>query len=133
MIVEVVAAVIRREGEILITQRMDDVHLARLWEFPGGKVEPGEPLEVALQREIREELGVGIAVGEEFFTVEHKYPEKSVRLHFFNCVVAEGKPEALGVADLRWVLPEELTRFDFPPADAELIDRLRNSCGGPLH
>jgi mutator protein MutT len=124
--VEVVAAVIRNHGKILITQRLDDVHLARLWEFPGGKVEAGESLETALQREIREELGIAVAVGEEFFTIEHDYPEKSVRLHFFNCSIEEGVAEALGVADLRWVLPEELSGFEFPPADTELIEKLRN-------
>ena len=123
--VEVVAAIIRGQGKILITQRLDDVHLARLWEFPGGKVEVGESLEAALQREIREELGVGIVVGEEFFSVEHEYPEKSVRLHFFSCSIVDGKPQALGVADLRWVRPEALAEFEFPPADAELIERLR--------
>ena len=125
MIVEVVAALIRRHGKILISQRPDDVHLARLWEFPGGKVEAGESLETALRREIREELGIDVAVGEEYFTVEHDYPGKSVRLHFFNCSIECGEPQALGVADLRWVSPEELSRFEFPPADAELIERLR--------
>jgi mutator protein MutT len=127
VIVEVVAAVIRRDGKILITQRPDDVHLAKLWEFPGGKVEAGESLRAALQREIREELGVAISVADEFYTVEHDYPEKLVRLHFFNCVIEDGEPLALGVADLRWVQPAELAQFEFPPADAELIDRLRNA------
>ena len=126
VIVEVVAAVIRKDGKILITQRPDDVHLAKLWEFPGGKVEPGECLEAALQREIREELGVAISVADEFYTVEHAYPEKSVRLHFFNCVIEVGEPAPLGVADLRWVLPTGLTQFEFPPADAELIEKLRS-------
>ncbi len=127
MIIEVVAAVIRRDGKILITQRLDDVHLARLWEFPGGKVEAGESLEVALRREIQEELGIVIVVGNEFYTVEHHYPAKSVRLHFFNCIIEDGEPASLGVADLRWVLPAELSQFEFPPADAELIEQL---CGG---
>jgi mutator protein MutT len=125
VIVEVVAAVIRREGRILITQRLDDVHLARLWEFPGGKVESGESLEAALQREIREELGVCITVGDEFYTVEHNYPGKSVRLHFFSCTIEDGEPAPLGVADLRWVLPKDLTQFEFPPADTELIEKLK--------
>ena len=125
MIIEVVAAVIRRDGRILITQRLDDVHLARLWEFPGGKVEAGESLEAALRREIQEELGIGIVVVDEFHTVEHDYPGKSVRLHFFNCVIEQGEPVSLGVADLRWVLPAELSQFEFPPADAELIEQLR--------
>ena len=72
--IEVVAAIIRKDGQILITQRLDNVQLARLWEFPGGKVEAGESLEVALQREIHEELGIKIRVCDEFFTVDHDYP-----------------------------------------------------------
>ena len=125
MIIDVVAAVIRRTGKILITQRLDNVHLAGMWEFPGGKVEAEESFEGALRREIREELGIEIRVLDEFFTVEHEYPTKSVRLHFFNCTITEGRPEPLAVADLRWVLPAELDMFEFPPADAELIARLK--------
>src|SRR5436190_17133803 len=119
MRVNVVAAIIRRNGRILITQRPDNVHLARMWEFPGGKVEPGESFEAALVREIREELGIAISVGKEFFRIDHDYPAKSVRLHFFNCTILEGEPQPLDVADLRWVEPRELDHFQFPPADAE--------------
>ena len=124
MIIDVVAAVIRRTGKILITQRLDNVHLAGMWEFPGGKVEADESFEGALLREIREELGIEIRVLDEFFTVEHEYSTKSVRLHFFNCTITEGEPEPLAVADLRWGLPAELNKFEFPPADAELIAKL---------
>jgi len=124
VVVDVVAAVIRRNGRILITQRPGNVHLAGLWEFPGGKVEPGEAFEVALQREISEELGIRIGVDNEFFTVEHDYVAKSVRLHFFLCTIVEGEPAPLAVADLRWVRPDELSQFDFPPADSELIANL---------
>ena len=127
MIIDVVAAVIRADGKILITQRPDDVHLAGLWEFPGGKVQAGETLERALVREIREELGIKIRVNDEFFTVDHDYPGKSVRLHFFNCTIADGEPEALGVADLRWVAAADLFQFEFPPADSALIAKLRLS------
>ncbi|HEY2382680.1 MAG TPA: 8-oxo-dGTP diphosphatase MutT [Terriglobia bacterium] len=126
MTVDVVAAIIRRDEKILITQRQGHVHLGGLWEFPGGKVEAGESYEAALEREIREELGVDIAVGREFFTVEHAYPAKSVRLHFFDCSILGGEPQALDVADMRWVKPSELSQFEFPPADAELIRRLRS-------
>ena len=122
--VEVVAAIVRSNGKILITRRLNHVHLAGLWEFPGGKVEPGESWEVALLREIREELGMEIAVGPEIFTIEHDYPTRSVRLHFFNCTVIRGDPQPLDVSDLRWVTPAELADFEFPPADAELIKRL---------
>jgi len=124
VLIDVVAAVIRRDGKILITQRLDDVHLARLWEFPGGKVEAGESFEVALQREILEELGVEIRIHEEFFTTEHDYVTKSVRLHFYVCTLLRGEPASLAVADLRWIRPNELWNFEFPPADAALIARL---------
>ena len=125
MIVDVVAAVIRDNGKILITQRFDHVHLPGLWEFPGGKVEAGESLEAGLKREIREELGLEIAVEDEIFTIEHEYPTKTVRLHFFNCSIIEGDPQPIEVADLRWVRPAELGQFEFPPADAGLIRILR--------
>ena len=127
MIVTVVAAIIRREGKILITRRFDNVHLPGLWEFPGGKVEPGESLPNALIREIREELGIGISVQDEFFTAEHEYPAKSVRLHFFNCSIVSGEPQIIEVADLRWAAPSELNRYPFPEADRELIAILSSS------
>jgi mutator protein MutT len=122
----IVAAIIRRNDRILITKRPDNVHLAGLWEFPGGKVEAGESLEAALQREIREELEVEISVEHELFSVEHEYPDRSVHLHFFSCTILRGEPQPLGVADLRWVQTAELIDFEFPPADVELIRRLRS-------
>ena len=122
----IVAAIIRRDDQILITKRPDHVHLAGLWEFPGGKVESGESLEAALHREIREELGVEITVDREFFSVAHEYPDKSVHLHFFDCTILRGEPQPLEVADLRWVKTAELLDFEFPPADVELIRRLRS-------
>jgi mutator protein MutT len=125
VIIDVVAAIIRRNRQILITRRFDHVHLPGLWEFPGGKVEPGESLQAALEREILEELGVRIHVQDEFFTVEHDYPTRSVRLHFFNCSIIEGEPRPIEVADLRWVDPRDLGQFEFPAADAELIAKLR--------
>ena len=127
MRVNVVAAIIRKDGHILITRRLHDAHLAGLWEFPGGKVEPGESLEVAMQREILEELGIKIRVYDEFFRIDHDYSDTSVRLHFFDCTILEGEAQCLEVADLRWVNPEDLMNYDFPPADAELLAKLRSS------
>lgn len=124
VVITVAAAIIRRDGKILITRRRSDVHLAGLWEFPGGKVEPGESLEAALQREIREELGIDIQVLNEFFSTEFHYPEKSVRLYFFDCVITRGEPHPLEAADLRWVQKAELGGLSFPEADRELIKRL---------
>jgi mutator protein MutT len=123
-LIVVVAAIIRRENQILITRRFNDVHLPGFWEFPGGKVESGESLFAALEREILEELGMKIRVEDEYFTIQHEYPERTVRLHFFNCSIVGGKPQALGVADMRWLRPGELGQFQFPPADEELIKRL---------
>lgn len=120
-IVTVVAAIIRREGRILITRRLDNVHLPGLWEFPGGKVEHGETFQEALTREIREELALEISVREEVFTIEHHYPKKSIQLHFFNCSLVSGEPQMIEVADLRWVSTSELEQCQFPEADRELV------------
>src|SRR5215468_598103 len=117
----VVAAIVRNRGRILITRRPNHVHLPGLWEFPGGKVERGESLKAALRREIREELGVEIAVLNEFFSIDHHYPDKSVRLHFFDCEIVSGEARALHASELRWVSPQELNTFSFPDADRELI------------
>jgi mutator protein MutT len=123
--INVVAAVIWKDGEILITKRRSNVHLANLWEFPGGKVESGESLESALLREIQEEIGIKIRIDDEFLAIDHDYPTKPVRLHFFNCTLLEGDPRPLDVADLRWVKPSDLDNYEFPPADDELISQLR--------
>jgi mutator protein MutT len=125
VIVRVVAAIIRREGQILITRRPDNVHLAGLWEFPGGKVEPDESLQTALRREIQEELGVEIEVLDERFQIQHDYPARSVELHFFEARILSGAPKPLDVADIRWVSPSDLDQFDFPEADRELISLLK--------
>ena len=98
--------------------------MARLWEFPGGKVEAGESLGAALEREIQEELGIRVRVGDEFFTVDHDYSTKSIRLYFFDCTVLEGEARALEVADFRWVRPQDLCNYDIPtcrrPAHCEI-------------
>ncbi len=88
--IEVAAALIFRGGKLLITQRHAGVHLGGLWEFPGGKREPGETFEQCLAREIREELGVEIVVGGLFEEITHRYPEKSVHLKFFKCTLPVG-------------------------------------------
>jgi len=124
MRIEVVAAIIRKDDKILITLRPDNVHLARLWEFPGGKVEAGESLQMALRREIREELGIEIRVDDKLLTLDYDYPTRSVRLHFFYCAVIDGDAQPLKVADLQWVNPQDLGDYEFPPADAELINVL---------
>jgi mutator protein MutT len=123
-VIVVVAAIIRANEKILITRRPKHVHLPDLWEFPGGKVEPDESLEDALHREIREELGIEISIEDEYFFVEHQYPEKAVALHFFKCRIHKGEPRPLHAAEVRWVDAHDLVRYPFPEADAELIARL---------
>ena len=121
--VDVVAAVVERAGQYLITRRLEGTHLAGLWEFPGGKILPAEKPEDALRRELKEELGVEAAVGELIETVDWTYPEKSVRLLFFRCALA-GEPAPLEGQEMRWVAGADLRSFHFPDADATLIARL---------
>ena len=122
-IVVVVAAVVEQDGRFLVTRRLQGTHLAGLWEFPGGKCEPGETHEACLAREMAEELGVETIVGDEVLRTEHAYPERTVRLHFRRCAVV-GQPRPLLDQEIRWVTREELRTLEFPPADAELIERL---------
>lgn len=123
--VEVSAALIFRDGKLLIAQRHQDSHLGGLWEFPGGKREAGETSEECLAREIREELGVEIAVGELFEEVIHDYPEKSVHLKFFICHLLSGEPRLLGCAAFKWIAKNGLSDHAFPPADMKLLNKLQ--------
>ncbi len=128
--IEVSAALIFRDGKLLITQRHAKSHLGGLWEFPGGKRENGETFEQCLVREIREELGVEISVGELFEEIFHDYPEKSVRLKFFICELISGEPQTLGCAAFKWIEKPELAAHEFPAADARLLEKLKVSQGG---
>ena len=123
--VEVSAGLIFRGGKLLIAQRHAEAHLGGLWEFPGGKREAGESFEQCLIRELQEELGVTVVVGELFETVDHVYPDKAVHLRFFLCQISDGEPQACGCAAVRWVSRTELERFEFPAADAGLLVKLR--------
>jgi mutator protein MutT len=120
----VTAAVIERSGRFLVTRRQRGVHLAGLWEFPGGKCDAGETLVACLARELREELDVDARIGAEIFATSHAYPERSVELHFFSCELL-GTPAPQQGQQMRWVPREELAALEFPPADAELIAMLR--------
>ena len=123
-VIEVVAAVIEREGRILIARRPAALHLGGLWEFPGGKRQAGETPEAALVREIREELDAAVTVGELLDDVEWTYPEKTVRLLFFRCGL-DDEPRAAEGQEIAWVAPADLDRYEFPPADEGLVARLR--------
>ena len=122
---EVVAALIRQGEKFMICQR--PAHKARglLWEFVGGKVEPGETKEQALIRECREELAVTVSVGEIFMDVTHEYPDLTVHLTLFNAVIAEGEPQKLEHNDIRWITPQEIPDYEFCPADVEILEEIR--------
>jgi mutator protein MutT len=125
-LVEVVAALVRDDtGRYLITRRRSGSHLAGLWEFPGGKREPGESLEAALRRELTEELSGLFVVGDRVETVRWEYPERTVVIHFYRCWLESGTIEPREAQAMAWVAPERLAELDFPPADRELITRLR--------
>ena len=115
---------IEREGRILIARRPAALHLGGLWEFPGGKRKPGESAAEALEREIREELGAAVTVRRLLEVVDWTFPEKRVRLSFFTCSIA-GEPRPLEGQEIAWVTPAELPGYEFPPADATLVARLR--------
>ena len=123
--VEVVAALIWDGDRFLICQR--PAHKARglLWEFVGGKVEPGETKEEALRRECREELDIDLAVGEVFMAVDHVYPDITVHLTLFEATIAAGTPKRIEHNDLKWITPAEIPNYEFCPADEEILKRIR--------
>ena len=122
--IQVVAAVILRGDEVLVTRRPRGGHMAGKWEFPGGKIEKGETPRAALRREILEELGCRVSVGRRICRVCYRYPGKSVRLDFFRCRVLEGEPKGVEGQRVRWVKRADLRKLDFPPADREILEHL---------
>ncbi len=118
---DVTAAVIRRNGRILIAQRPLGGRLGGLWEFPGGKVEPGETLPQCLRREIKEELGIRIKVGKQITSIDHAYTHFKITLHAFECEFVSGKPQAVQVQDFKWVRMSELKKYAFAKTDLRII------------
>lgn len=125
-ITEVVAALIWDGDRFMACQR--PAHKARglLWEFVGGKVEPGETKEQALIRECREELAVTVAVRDVFMDVVHEYPDLTVHLTLFNAAIADGIPQKLEHNDIQWLTVDEIDKFEFCPADEEILERLKH-------
>lgn len=124
--VEVVAALIVRNGKVLVARRPPGKARSGQWEFPGGKAEPGESAEQALAREIEEELGCGCAPAQTFAVLEHEYPDLHVRVLFIGCRL-QGEPVRREHAELAWVSPEELARYEFVEADRALLPRIADA------
>jgi 8-oxo-dGTP diphosphatase len=120
--VRVVAAVLRRDGRILVTRRHGHAERGGQWEFPGGKVEPGEAEPDALVREIREELDCAVVVGPLLARTTHRYPDLEVELAFYACtLVGVGEPRLVGAAAMEWAEPARLASYDFCEADLPVL------------
>ena len=122
--VEVVAALIWDKDRFMICQRPADKARALLWEFAGGKVEPGETKEQALIRECREELAITISVGDVFMDVVHEYPDITVHLTLFHATVADGVAQKLEHNDIQWITPAQIPQYPFCPADEEILNKI---------
>jgi len=123
---EVVAALIWNKNKFMICQRPANKARGMLWEFVGGKVEPGETKEQALIRECQEELAITLSVGDIFMDVTHEYPDITVHLTLFNAAIAKGIPQKLEHNDIRWITTDEIPQYKFCPADTMILRRLKN-------
>ena len=123
-ITEVVAALIWDNGKFMICQRPAHKSRGLLWEFVGGKVEPGETKQQALIRECQEELAITLSVGDVFMDVVHEYPDITVHLTLFNATIAEGVPQLLEHNAIAWIKPDAIPLYDFCPADVEILQAI---------
>ena len=130
--IDVVAALIWEKDKFLICQRPAHKTRGLLWEFVGGKVEPGETLQQALQRECTEELAIRVDVGHQFMQVIHEYPDMLIRLTLFHCTIPEGFPQALEHNDLKWVHPSQTDGYNFCPADTDILKEIRRVYGNKI-
>ena len=131
-ITEVVAALIWNGDKFMICQRPAYKARGLLWEFVGGKVEPGETKEQALIRECQEELAVTLSVGDVFMDVTHEYPDLTVHLTLFNATISEGVPVMLEHNDIRWITPSEIQNYEFCPADEEILAKIIERYGNAV-
>ena len=123
-ITEVVAALVWDNDKFMICQRPANKARPLLWEFVGGKVEPGETKEQALIRECKEELNIVLSVGDIFMEVTHEYPDLMVHLTLFNATIADGEPQKLEHNDIQWITPSEIPNYEFCPADVEILEKI---------
>jgi A/G-specific adenine glycosylase len=121
----VAIALVWDAGRLLIARRMANVHLGGAWELPGGKCEPGENPAACAVREVREELGIQVEVVRPRAVIEHRYRDRAVRLHPFDCRLLGGEPQALGCVAWRWITVAELDQYPFPAANRPLFEQLR--------
>ena len=132
-----VGVVINAAGEVLIDQRLEEGLLGGMWEFPGGKQEQGETIETCIARELKEELGIAVTVGDELITVDHAYSHKKLRFVVHLCTWVSGEPQPLASQQVRWVRPDDLENYAFPAANARIIEALLVQVGDsaqkPLH
>ncbi len=124
--IEVTAAVIQKDNEVLICQRPANKSCEYLWEFPGGKVEPGETKEQCIVRECQEELGVLLKVQQKITDVVYKYVDRTIHLHFYLCSICSGVPEQKEHAAFRWISREEISDYIFCPADQKMLSATQN-------
>lgn len=122
-----VAVIWNEQGQILIDKRRKQGLHGGFWEFPGGKIEPGETIAACIKREIMEELGIVIEVGESLMTIEHDYTKFTVTLCVHNCRYVSGEPQTLECDEIRWVTLDELDKFTFPKANEQIIATLRKN------
>lgn len=120
-----VAVIWNDEGQILIDRRRQEGLLGGMWEFPGGKIEPGETVEGCVRREIQEELGIEVSVGDRLITVEHAYTHFRVTLHVHHCQYVSGEPRPIECDEIRWVSVDELDDYPFPKANTRIIEAIR--------
>ncbi len=122
---EVAAALIRDRDRFLICRRPAGKRRGLLWEFAGGKLEPGETAEQALIRECREELAVTVEVGPVYMDVVHEYPDMTVHLTLYNARITQGTPTLLEHSDMKWIRAEEIPQYSFCPADIPILARIK--------
>lgn len=123
-IIKAVAAVIERDGKFLITKRLETSPMGHCWEFPGGKIEPGETIEECALRECQEEIDVQIEPIQRLKHVWYDYPHGKVSLHFVHCRLSQGEPKPIQCREIRWIELREFPLFEFPPADIGVIQDL---------
>ena len=128
-----VGVVLNAAGEVLIDQRLEEGLLGGMWEFPGGKQEQGETIETCIVRELKEELGIAVTVGEELITVDHAYSHKKLRFVVHLCSWVSGEPQPLASQQVRWVRPEDLANYPFPAANTKIIAALLGRLASSAH